>query len=125
MQLLALWEQEINWRVLQASAHADVWSCLLDDGSGLTPLHQLDTKPCNVLDYSSNIGFVHHGYRGVGLESVRSLLGKWQIKTTQEVEWEPTVPLECFDFHTPLNILNGCYGDELHERIIWIFQEAL
>ena len=48
------------------------------------------------------------------------------MRTTQEVEWEPTVPLECFDFQIPLNILNGCYTDRrLHERMTWVCQEAL
>ena len=132
MQLVALWEQETNWRVLQASAHADVSKCLLDIETDLTPLHQLDTKPSNVFDYCSNIArneFTEEtdpGCTGVVLESVRSLLGEWQMKTTQEVEWEPAVSLECFDFHTPLNILNGCsdiFG--LRERMIWVCQEAL
>ena len=55
LQLVAMWDQGTNWRVLQASAHADVSSCLLDMETGLTPLHQLGRKPCNVFDYHSNI----------------------------------------------------------------------
>ena len=130
MQLVALWEQETNWRVLQASAHADAhWSLSEID---LTPLHQLDKKPCNTFDYYSNIaqnefvGATHPGCTGVVLESVRSLLGEWQMKTAQEVEWEPAVPLECFEFPIPRNILQGCsdmFG--LRERMIWVCQEAL
>ena len=82
MQLVALMEQETNWRVLQASAHADVSNSLLDVESDLTPLHQLDTRPCNVFDYYSNIGrnelegCAHTGCPGVVLDSVRSLLGE-------------------------------------------------
>ena len=48
------------------------------------------------------------------------------MRTTQEVEWEPAVSLQCFDFQTPTNILNGCtdrFG--MHERMIWVCQEAL
>ena len=103
MQLFALWEQETIWRVLQASALADVDTCLLYVRTGSTPLHQLDTKPCNVFDYYSNIarnrfaGERHPGCTEVVIETVRSLLGEWQMKTTQEVDWEPAVSLECFD----------------------------
>ena len=89
MELIALWEQGTNWRVLQACARADVRYCLLDVESGFTPLHELDTKPCNTFDYYSNMarnefaGLTHLGCTGVVLERVRSLLGEWQIKTTQ------------------------------------------
>ena len=85
-----------------------------------------------MFDYYSSIaenefaGEIHPGCTGVVLESVRSFLGDWQMMTTQEVEWDPAVPLECFDFNTPLNILNGCKNDvELRERMIWVCQEAL
>ena len=132
MQMVALWEQDTNWRVLQASAHADVWSCLCITETGLTPLHQFDTKPCNTFDYCMKIsrnefaGERRPGCAGVVLESVRSFLGEWQMRTTQEIEWEPVVPLECFDFNTPLNILDGnANDDQFHERMIWICQEAL
>ena len=131
MQLVALWEQETNWRVLQASAHADVWYCLRRKVTKLRPLYQLDTKPCNAFDYYSNIarneftGWTHPGCTGVVLESVRILLEEWQMRTTQEVEWEPAVSLECFDFSTSLNIHNGCHSNELHERMLWVCQEAL
>ena len=127
MQLVALLEQEIDWRVLQASAHADAYWCLLGAETDLTPLHQLDTKPCNLFDYYSNIarnefeGAEHPDFTGLVIESVRSLLGEWQMGTTQEVEWKPAVSLECFDFHTPLNIINGCSNDRgLGERMIWV-----
>ena len=131
MQLVALWEQETNWRVLQASAHADVQSFLFYGETGLTPLHQLDAKPCNVFDYYSNIarnkfaGESYPGCTGVVIESVRSLLGEWQMRSTQEVEWEPAVSLECFDFNTTLNILNDFLESDLQEQMIWLCQEAL
>ena len=47
------------------------------------------------------------------------------MRTAQEVEWKPAVSLECFDFNTPVNILNGCYDRGLRERMIWVCQEAL
>ena len=80
MQLFALWEQENNCRVLQASAHTDFKECLLGTRAGLKPLHQLDTVPCNAFDYYSNIarnefaGRIHPVCTGVVLESAEVCL---------------------------------------------------
>ena len=133
MQLVALWEQETNWRVLQASAHADVRNSLWKVQTVLIPLHQIDSKPCSVFDYFSNIArssfdeYSSPGCAGAVMESVRSFLAEWQMKTKQEAEWEPVVPAEFFEFDTPCNILND-NGDghfDLDKRIIWVCLEAL
>ena len=90
--MVALWEQETNWRLLQASVHADVLNFLWKTAISSTPQYQIDTKPRSVVDYYSNIasnlfeGAAYLGYRGVVLESVRSFIGEWQMRTTQEVE---------------------------------------
>ena len=50
VQFVGFCEQEPNWRVLQASAHTDVSDILLSRITEITPLHQVDTKPCRVFD---------------------------------------------------------------------------
>ena len=138
MQLVSLWEQETNWRVLQASAHADTYNSLRETSTSFTPLHQLDTKPNDVFDHCSNIARnvfkedKQPGCAGTVLESVRSFLAEWRMKTMQEVDWEPVFPVEYLEFSMPRNILDGC-GDEnendenpeLQRRMIWICQQAL
>ena len=41
------------------------------------------------------------------------------------MECELAVPLEFFDFQTPLNMLNSSCYDYFHERVIWVCKEAL
>ena len=151
-QLVALWEQETNWRVLQASAHADIRNSLRHMTTRLTPLHKTDRKPHTVFDYCySNIArnvakkWTYRGSAGTVIESVRSFLAEWRMRTTQEADWEPVVPLEYFKFSTPSNILDGfddiyvidddddryCtpedtdYYFKLEKRILWVCQQAL
>ena len=138
MQLVSLWEQENNWRVLQASAHVDIYNSLWCTKTRFTPLHQVDTKPNNLFDHYSNIARnvlkedKLLGCAGTVLESVRSFLAKWEMETMQEIDWEPVVPMEYLEFSTPRNIVDGC-GDEneddenpgLQRRMIWICQQAL
>ena len=101
-------------------------------------VHQVDTEPDNVFHHCSNIArnvFKEDkdlGCAGTVLESVRSFLGEWQMKSMQEADWEPVVPMEYLEFSTPRNILDGC-GDEnedcenteLRLRMICICQQAL
>ena len=149
MQLVALWEQETNQRVLQASAHADIQSSLQKIPFELTPLHKTDIKPHNVFDYCSSIA--RNAYRkcdypgcvGTVIESVRSFLAEWRTRTAQEIDWEPAVPVECFEFNAPSNFsckrpnreeydknhyedLEYCVFDpELKKRTVWVSQQAL
>ena len=117
--MAALCEQETNWCVPQTSAHADVWYCLREKVTNLAQLHKLDRKPRNAFDYYSNIarnqfaGRRHQVCTLLALESVISLLWEWQMATMQEIEREIDVSLECFDFNTHVNILDGCCGKEL------------
>lgn len=118
-----------NWRVLQASAHADVLRSLEIENTGLTPLHQVDTKPDNIFDYYSSMTRNTYEERnvrtvnsvGTVLKSVRSLLAEWLIDTPQETDWEPTVPAEYFEFKIPSNTLSGfcdcCDHKELHGQV--------
>ena len=149
MQLVALWEQETNWRVLQATAHADIRSSLENKICEKTPLHETEPKPHNVFDYCSNIArnasrkWDYPGCAGTIIESVRSFLAEWRTRTAEEIDWEPVVPVECFEFNAPSNFsckrpnreeydknyyefLEHCYFDpELKKRTVWVCQQAL
>ena len=80
MQLIALWEQDTNWRVLQASAHYDIESsiCLpLDD-----PLERR-SEGISLFDYWSNIAqgvqerYITKEFLGAVVETVRTFLAQW------------------------------------------------
>ena len=130
MQLIALWEKSTNWRVLQASAHADIEFSLSDRDRRLVSLCQAESEPCDVFDHCFNIaGDVFEkekkpGCAGVVLETVRSFLAEWVITTSQEADWEPLVPMEPFEFSIPPNILNGT-EDDLRHKIVWVCQQVL
>ena len=136
--MVSLWEQEINWRALQASTHSDICNSLGYTKTKFTPLHQDDTKPNNMFDHCSNIArnaFKEDGEPGCAgtvLESVRSFLAEWQMKNMRGADWEPVVPMEYLEFSTPRNILDGCGGENeedenrvLHIRMIWVCQQTL
>ena len=102
MQLVSLWEQENDWRVLRASTHADIYNSLDETKTKFMPLYQVDIKPNNVFDHCSNIARnvfkedKQPGSVGTVLEIVRSFLAEWQMKPKQEADWDPVVPIVIF-----------------------------
>lgn len=128
MQLIPLWEQDTNWRVLQATAHLDIESsmkiCLISSFED-----KLEAE--SVFDYYKNIArdkwFESNGsaFLGVVIETVRTFLAKWLATGVEEPNWEPLIPNECFGFELSKNLCNvqDCNIEE--HTLIWICQQEL
>ena len=95
MQMITLWEQDTNWRVLQASAHCDI-----DESMWFYFGSSLEDKPeaVSLFDYWSNIpqGLLegHSGpcFLRAVIETVRTFLAQWVTAAAQEAIWEPAMP---------------------------------
>ena len=130
MQMIALWEQDTNWRVLQASAHCDI-----DASMCIHAYLQLESKPeaVNLFDYWSNIaqGALerHPGpwFLGAVVETVRTFLAQWVTASAQEANWEPAIPDECFEFDLSKNVCDVeiGYAGISDPTLIWVCQLAL
>ncbi len=138
MQLVALWEEATNWRVLQASAHHDIEESLCSRGfEGLmlhrttTRLYQVQPRPECIFDYCAK--FAQHfddevlegpGSLGVVMETVRTFLAEWLVAGPRdEPDWKPVIPKECFELGMSDNVSNERYS--LLNGLIWACQHAL
>ncbi len=132
MHAVALWDEATNWRVLQASAHEDIWILLwlLDDDERM-----LDDAPheIDIFDYCAEWSMEHSGWRGslgVVMETVRTFLAEWIFTSGQEPVWEPEVPKNCFEIclvETSIVFdprVRGLSNSKIH-RLIWAYQREL
>ncbi len=132
MQMVALWDEATNWRVLQASAHHDNdissrYAVLLEfESENDQRILQNAPDLVNIFDYCANWtaeqieqGFVRwKGSLGVVMETVRTFLAEWITANPREPNWEPEIPTECIEFNageTPV----GC------DNLTWICQREL
>ena len=132
MQVIALWEQATNWRVLQASAHHDI-----GESMDILFCHSIESKPdaVSLYDFYANIsrdeysGRITPTFLGVVLETVRTFLAEWIAtkvqETNWETNWEPTVPEECMEFDLSENVCDIQQGSINRCTLIWICQQAL
>ncbi len=137
MQALALWEEGTNWRVLQASAHQDIWNTLacfksIRIKSDENVLRNLAHK-VNIFDYCARWSRTHinsKGSRGVILETVRTFLAKWIAGSGREPVWEADFPNDIFEYSLGENSelfeeKNEGYLMYPQRRLIWVFQREL
>lgn len=130
MQMIALWEQSTNWRVLQASAHREIEDSLSIGDFVQNQLILRKRPTVNVFDYFMDTAQEmfekreETGVLGVAIETVRSFLAEWLVSGVREPNWEPIIPEESFEF--------GIIDIGLHDgnirskhRLIWICQQAL
>ncbi len=118
VQLVYVWDEETNWRVLQASAHQDIINLLytgflkFGDVNVLRILRNAPA-PINMFDYYSNRNteqidqgsVTWKGSLGVVMETVRTFLVEWLVATAEKPNWEPDVPKECVEFNIAENFL--------------------
>ena len=134
MEMVALWEQGTNWRVLQASAHRDIEDSLLNgeyETDWQVPIFQVEPEPIDMFEYcrEHTIEFIEDLWNplGVVLETVRTCLAKWVTVSAREPDWEPEIPLHRFRFIS--NWKRGeeedDVGDDEKESLIWRCQCAL
>ncbi len=100
MQAVALWDEASNWRVLQASAHQDIWMSL---GSTLENERILDNGPhkVDIFDFCAEWSMendIDKCILGVVMETVRTFLTQWIVASGQEPVWEPEISKVCFEF---------------------------
>ncbi len=137
MQMVALWDQATNWRVLQASAHRDIELSsyrIIDfefDNKDKQRVLSEVSHPADIFDFFAKCTFeqleeefnsaFEKGTLGVVLETVRSFLVEWISGSTWEPNWEPEVPAATanIEFHTEK-------GLQAHESDLnWICQREL
>ncbi len=124
MQMVALWDQATNWRVLQASAHEDIRN------SFFIPVFRVDACTDHLFDYWSGIAR-NADYRrlkpsssvGLVIETVRTFLAEWLVAAPRKPDWNPVLPEETFEFVVSENALNTFY--EYQYGLIWVCQHAL
>ncbi len=132
MQAVALWEDETNWRALQASAHQDIWSSLmcaeyLEIENKGKALHNAQHGG-NILEYWTRWSKQRIPWNcslGVVIETVRTFLAEWIAENAMDLVWEQEVPNECFEFDLDgaSIVLETVENDTLHltpRRLIWI-----
>ncbi len=113
MQLVALWDDATNWRVLQASAHHDVeistfHGFLMSLRKNNQKVLPNASRTVNIFDYCTkwtieelSKGTIQwRSLLGVVLETVRTFLAEWITATGREPSWEPELPTACFIFGT-------------------------
>ncbi len=132
MQMVSLWDEATNWRVLQASAHQDIHSsrCCVDtmQSEDKTWILRDAPRPVNIFDYCAK-WIIHEldrtprlpqGSLGVVLETVRTFLADWITSSSREPDWEPAIPTAFVEFNTG----QIAEGNEDWD-IIWICQREL
>ena len=132
MQMVALWDQATNWRVLQASSHQDI-----DNSKWNASSFKFENKnkqrvlcyaphPVNIFDYCAEWTVEQiekkllrrQGSLGVVIETVRTFLAEWITANTLEPNWEPDIPLDCVEFNT------GKIEDD-DDQLTWICQREV
>ncbi len=133
MQAIALWDEATNWRVLQASAHQDIWISL--EASKYLEIENeekvLNDAPCGVdiFDFCAEWTTEHvpeKGSLGVVIETVRTFLAEWIAQSGRNPVWEPDVPKESFEFglhDTSISLFS--LHPSLRRRLIWVCQREL
>ncbi len=132
MQMVALWDEATNWRVLQASAHQDIFNSSVNAFS-LKYFNKNQKRilrnvqhPVNIFNYCTNwvieqIGKEHLGWKGslgVVMETVRSFLAEWITECGLEPNWEPEIPATRVEFNTRETTIDDKY-------LTWICQREL
>ncbi len=126
MQMVALWDNETNWHVLQASAHQDILNSLFH---GEERVLQNAPFPVNIFDSCAQWTFEQIGSRrlrgkgslGILLETVRTFLAEWTTASSRSAwqpNWEPEIPSACIVFNT-----RDITEDS--SALIWICQREL
>ncbi len=136
MQAVALWEKAANWRVLQASAHADRWMSLrrpqTRSNENEERILDIARREVNTFDYCAEWTtqrIVGRGMLGVLIETARTFLAEWIVASAREPNWEPEVPKNWFEFG--LGEIRVCLNYEemgftpLEDRLIWVCQREL
>ncbi len=131
MQMVALWEEATNRRVLQVSGRWDIRSSL--DPRGYFELQNENEQwilrnapsPLNIFDYcakwiSERRNVEPKGSLCVLLETVRTFLAEWITASAQEANWEPEIPTTCVEFKTTEN-----EAERDAHYLIWMCQREL
>ncbi len=132
MQMVGLWDEGTNWRVLQASARRDIFNsriCAIVMGVD-NAKRILDNAPypVNIFDYCAKWTIEQisrtrpdwKGSLGVVMETVRTFLAEWITASGREPNWEPEIPTSYVEFHTREKL--GFYD---RTYITWICQREL
>ena len=141
MQMVALWDQATNWRVLQASAYQDIQHsidnsrCLKSNpilieckNETVKQVGNNARSSINIFDYCTkwtrehiDSGFgVSKGSLGVVMETVRTFLAEWITRNHQEPNWRPEIPTASVEFDT-----KETTEDKESWYLIWICQREL
>ncbi len=129
MQMVALWEEVSNWRVLQASAHQDIFYSLSCPSFGI-PIFERP-RPASLFDFcaelasNEQVGICQSNYfLGVLTESVRTSLAEWVAAGMGDRNWDPKVSTARFNFTVTVPE-KVC--DTLKNRysLFWVCQNAL
>ena len=132
MQMVALWDEGTNRRVLQASAYQDIFNSLIDPTFFKLQYNNEQRvlrdalEPVNIFDYCgkwtiaqiSNDRPRWKGSLGVVMETVRTFLAEWLKVNTHEPNWEPEIPTASVEFNTRETIKD-------RGRLTWICQREL
>ncbi len=110
LQMVALWDEFTNWRVLQASVHRDIHASVfagdalagrIRDVESEKSLYEMDLPPRRIFSYCREMGRRYarseHSYSqlvsfGVVMETVRSFLAEWLVSNAQAPQWDPIIP---------------------------------
>ncbi len=136
MQMVALWDEATNWRVLQSSARRDienskghVWSLLRSGNERMQRILSNVPNSVSIFDYCAKWTvkridkkfFVEKGLLGVGIETVRTFFAEWISGSTQEPIWEPEIPTARLELHAkgfvPIWDLNWTCQRELQRKV--------
>jgi len=134
-----LWDIYINWRVLQASIHADnAYELYLEETDGNNTLLSSDQSDCFPNFYfesaskiisKTNLNFLNK-FTGCGLEMVRTFLVDWLISGPPDApdpNWSPLLSTDSIEFSITM-IFTGnskaCYRSILQARI-WLRKKCL
>ncbi len=128
MQMVALWEEATNWRVLQASAHQDIfisdnWGDELQERvleNALYDYHIFDYCAEWAADLLDEGLLQMRCSAGLVMETVRSFLAEWITASVEDSNWEPDMPKESVEFETAETI-----GSKDFRNMTWICQREL
>ncbi len=128
MQMVALWEEASNWRVLQASAHHDIYYSLSCRGLR-TPVFEREPRPASVFDLcaelASNEQFEIHQsnyFLGVVTESVRTFLAEWVTADSRTPDWKAKFSTDWFHFEVCDEV---CHTLINRDSLLWVCQNTL
>ncbi len=133
MQMVSLWDEDTNWRVLQISAHQDLifslditWIAMLES---IKPPFEMEPRPRSIFDFSLNCtqnvakqAKVSTDFLGVFMETVRSFLAEWVAFSPLEPQWQPMIPTDVFEFQVNENRLAFLHDEK---SLIWTCLNAL